>query len=297
MLRIVFLGNAAAMPTPGSPTSSFALKTGSTFLFDCCEGAQRQLMKFKISYAKVKCIFLTHLHADHFLGMLGLTQTLNMIGRKEELIIYGPSGTDEFITKLFSIKQLRPNFPIKTVEISRAKKGIYSDKLIRVDAFPVKHNAPALGYLIEEQPINKFHEEKARGLGIKGRLFSQIQEKGEVTIDGKKIMLEDVTFMKYGKKIIYSGDTIPTANALKYSKSCDLLIHDSTFSFEHAKSAKEKFHSTARDCAEIAKKANAKKLILTHFSNRYENLEILKEEARAIFENTDVAKPGLEVLV
>ncbi|MBI5224448.1 ribonuclease Z [Candidatus Micrarchaeota archaeon] len=297
MLRIVFLGNAAAMPTPNSPTSSFALKTGSTFLFDCSEGAQRQLMKFKISYAKVKCIFLSHLHADHFLGILGLTQTLNMIGRKEELIIYGPTGTSEFMKNLFSQKQLRTNFPIKAIDVPRAKKGIYSDKLIRVDAFPVKHNAPAIGFLIEEQPINKFHEEKARGLGIKGRLFSEIQDKGEITIDGKKIRLEDVTFMKYGKKIVYSGDSIPTANVVKYSESADLLIHDSTFSDAHNASAKEKFHSTAKDCAEIAKKAKVKKLILTHFSNRYENLDILREEAGKIFENTDIAKPGLEVLV
>ena len=285
------------MPTPTSNTSSFALKAGSTFLFDCCEGAQQQMMKYQISYAKVKCIFVSHLHADHFLGILGLTQTLNMIGRQEELLIYGPVGTKQFFGDLFSLKQLRLNFPLKIIDIPKAKKKIYEDKLIRVDAFLVKHNAPALGFVIEEQPINKFYEDKARGMGIRGRLFSEIQEKGEITINGKKIKLEDVTFLKYGKKIIYSGDSLPTPAVVKYSKDADLLIHDSTFSDAHKATAKEKFHSTAKECAVMAKKANVKKLVLTHFSNRYEDLEPLRKEAQAVFSATEIAKPGLEILV
>ncbi|HLC48280.1 MAG TPA: ribonuclease Z [Candidatus Norongarragalinales archaeon] len=297
MLRLVFLGNAAAMPTPASPTSCFALKSGSTFLFDCCEGAQRQMMKYGISYAKVRCIFVSHLHADHFLGILGLTQTLNMMGRQEELLIYGPEGTSDFFSGLFKMKQLRVNFPIKIIEIPKAKKKVYEDKLIRVDAFLVKHNAPALGFAIEEQPINKFYEEKARGLGIKGRLFSEIQEKGEVSINGKKIKLGDVTFIKNGKKIIYSGDSLPTAAVVKYSKGADLLIHDSTFSDAHKGTAKEKFHSTAKECAEMARKAGVKKMVLTHISNRYDDPEILLGEAKAIFDNTELARPGLELLV
>ncbi|MFH1443461.1 MAG: ribonuclease Z [Candidatus Micrarchaeota archaeon] len=297
MLRIVFLGNSAAMPTPESFTSCFALKTGSTFLFDCCEGAQRQMMQYKISYAKVKCIFVTHLHADHFLGILGLTQTLNMMGRQEEMIIYGPAGTKQLVNSLLSIKQLRINFPLKIIEIPKAKKKVYEDKLIRVDAFSVKHNTPALGYVIEEQPINKFYEEKARGLGIKGRLFSEIQEKGELTLNGKKIKLADVTFPKYGKKVVYTGDTLPTASIHKASKEVDLLIHDATFLDAQKESAKEKFHATVKEAAETAKKAGVKKLVLTHFSNRYDNLELLLKEAKAIFENSDVARPGLEILV
>lgn len=297
MLRLVFLGNSAAMPTPASFPSSFALKAGSTFLFDCCEGAQRQMMKYGISYAKVKCIFLSHLHADHFLGILGLTQTLNMIGRQEELLIYGPEGTKQFFGDLFHLKQLRLGFPIKIIDIPKGRKKIYEDKLIRVDAFLVKHNAPALGFVIEEQPINKFYEEKARGMGIHGRLFSEIQEKGEISLNGKKIKLADVTFLKFGKKIIYSGDSLPTAAVVKYSKEADLLIHDSTFSDVHKATAKEKFHTTAKECAEMAKKAKVKKLILTHFSNRYEDLEVLLKEAKAVFEATELAKPGLEILV
>ncbi len=297
MLRIVFLGNAAAMPTPGSLTSCFALKTGSTFLFDCCEGAQRQMMKYAISYAKVRCIFITHLHADHFLGILGLTQTLNMMGRQEEMMIFGPKGLKQLLGSLFSIKQLRINFPIKIIEIAKAKKKAYEDKLIRVDAFPVKHNTPALGYVIEEQPINKFYEEKARALGIHGRLFSEIQEKGELTINGKRIKLGDVTFPKYGKRVVYTGDTLPAASTLKAAKDADLLIHDATFVDAQKVVAKEKFHSTVKEAAEIARKAMAKRLVLTHFSNRYDDLEPLAREAKAIFQNSECAKPGLEILV
>ncbi len=297
MLRVVFLGNAAAMPTPASFTSCFALKTGSTFLFDCCEGAQRQMMKYKISYAKIKAIFISHLHADHFIGIIGLTQTFNMMGRTEELLLYGPKGTLTLFNSLFSLKQLRLGFPLKIIELSRSRKNIYSDKLIRVDAITVKHSAPALGFLIEEQPIHKFYEEKARSMGIKGRLFSDIQKEGELTVNGKKIKLEDVTYLKYGKKIVYSGDTLPTAALTKASKEVDLLIHDSTFSDSQKELAKEKFHATATECAEIAKKANAKRLILTHISNRYDDPELLVHEAKAIFPHSEVAKPGLEILV
>lgn len=297
MLRLVFLGNAAAMPTPQSNTSCFAMKTGSTFLFDCCEGAQKEMMKFGISYSKVKCIFVTHLHADHFLGILGLTQTLNMTGRQEELAIYGPNGIKQMLGSIFSLKQFMVNYPIKIIEIPKGKKKIYSDKLIRIDAILVKHNTPALGYVIEEQPIHKFYEDKARGMGIKGHLFSQITDMGEITVNGKKIKLSDVTYIKPGKKIVYTGDTLPTPAIAKAASNCDLLIHDATFSDAHRKTAKEKFHATVAQAAQIAKKAKAKKLVLTHFSNRYDNLEILLAEAKAIFENSDVAKPGLEVLV
>jgi ribonuclease Z len=297
MLRLVFLGNAAAMPTPDSFTSCFAMKTGSTFLFDCCEGAQKMMMQYGISYAKVKCIFVTHLHADHFLGILGLTQTLNMTGRQDELTIYGPAGIKLLLNGIFSLKQFRVNYQIKIIEIPKAKKKIYSDKLIRVDAFTVKHNTPALGYVIEEQPIHKFYEEKARSMGISGRLFSEITEKGEISIDGKKIKLDEVTFLKPGKKIVYTGDSLPTPSIVKAAKDADLLIHDATFSDAQKETAKEKYHATVKEAAQSAKKAKCKKLVLTHFSNRYDDLSILLKEAKLIFDNADVAKPGLEVLV
>lgn len=296
MLRVVFLGSSAAVPSPGRVPSCFAVKTGSTFLFDCGEGAQRQMMKYAISYAKVDNVFLSHLHADHVIGVVGLAQTLNIQERKEPLRFYGPKGTKDFLDTLFSLKPFRFDYDFDVTEVKAAKK-VYEDKLVTVSAFPVKHNTPALGYKLEEQQIHKFYEEKARGLGIKGRLFSEITEKGSVVVGRKKIKLEDVTFVKEGKKIVYSGDTTPCASLTRAAKGADLLVHDSTFSDKEKETAAEKFHSTAKQAAETAKKAGAKKLVLTHFSNRYADITPLLEEAREVFAETEAAEEGKEILV
>ncbi|MFH1106661.1 MAG: ribonuclease Z [Candidatus Micrarchaeota archaeon] len=296
MLRVVFLGSSAAVPSPGRVPSCFAVKTGGTFLFDCAEGVQRQMMKFTISYSKVDNIFLSHLHADHVIGVAGLTQTLGIQERKTPLHFYGPKGTKDFLASLFSLKPFRFGYPYDVTEISSSRQ-VFDDKLVKVSAFPVKHNTAALGYTLEEQPIHKFYADKARGLGIKGRLFSEITEKGSVSVDGRKIRLEDVTFVKEGKRIVYSGDTMPCASLTRAAKAADLLIHDSTFSSEEAATAKLKFHSTAKQAAETAKKAGAKKLVLTHFSNRYSDVSPLVDEARKIFPAAEAAEEGKELMV
>jgi len=296
MIRLVVLGSSAAMPSPKSVPSSFAIKSGSTFLFDACEGVQRQMMKYGISYSKLKCVFVSHLHADHFLGIFGLVQTMNMQGRKEELIIFGPEGTKETIGKALGIKGLMPNFPVR-IEESKRKRKLYSDKLISVSCFPVKHKCKALGFVMEEEPIRKFKEELARSKGISGRLFSEIEEKGFVEINGKRIELDDVTYLKPGKKIVYTGDTIACKEIVKNAKDANLLIHDATFLDSEKDTAKQKWHATAKDAAETAKKANVKSLLLTHFSNRYEKLEPFLEEAKKIFSETAIAEEGKEIMI
>ncbi|MFH1200680.1 MAG: ribonuclease Z [Candidatus Micrarchaeota archaeon] len=296
MLRVVFLGSSAAVPSPGRVPSCFAVKTGSTFLFDCAEGVQRQMMKYTISYAKVDNIFLSHLHADHVIGVAGLTQTLNISERTEPLHFYGPKGTKEFLEGLFSLRPFRFKYPFDVTEVSTARK-VFADKLVTVSAFPVKHNTAALGYILQEQPLHKFYEDKARSMGIKGRLFSEITEKGAVTVGGRKILLEDVTFVKEGRKIVYSGDTMPCAALTRAAKGADLLIHDSTFSDKEKEVCAAKFHSTAKQAAQLAKKAGAKKLVITHFSNRYADVTPLIEEARKVFPETDAAQEGKELLV
>ena len=296
MMRLVFLGNSAAVPSPASGTSCFALKQRGTFLFDCAEGAQRQMMKYKISYAKVQAIFVSHLHADHFLGIFGLLQTMGLQGRTEELLIFGPAGTKKLLETVFSFNSLNPGFPVKITEISR-KGLIYEDKLIKVTAFPVEHSGKCFGFTIDEQPIHKFHEELARSKGIKGRLFTEIQEKGFVLVDKKKVKLEDVTFLKPGKKIVYTGDTMYSKNVEKEAEGADLLIHDSTFSEKERETADEKHHATVLDAANTAKKAGAKQLAITHISNRYGDQEALLKEAKATFPNSILAKPGLELLI
>lgn len=296
MIRIVVLGSAAALPSPRHLPSGIAVKFGDVFLFDCGEAAQRQMMKYGVSYSKLRAVFLTHLHADHWIGLIGLTQTLGFFERSEPLLVFGPRGTKRLLESVFSQKELAPSFPIEVKDVEYGV--IFKDKLFSVAAFPVEHKTRALGYSLEEHEKTKFDEAKARSRGIHGRLFSEIMEKGELSINGKKVKLAQVTFKENGKKIVFSGDTAPCAAVAKAAKNANLLVHDACFAEDEIEKAKEKAHSTARQAAEIAKKAKVAKLLLTHFSNRYDDdRSKLVSEAQSVFPESVEAKEGLEILV
>ncbi len=296
MMKLVVLGTTAALPTKNSPTTSFAVKYGGVFLFDACEGVQQQMMRFGVSPSKTEAVLLSHLHADHFLGVLGFVQSQNLMGRREQLMICGPRGTKEFFEKLFAEKTLAPAFEITFKEAVREAK-VFENELFSVTAFPVKHGGPSLGYALECHSYRRFDEEKARKAGVRGRLFSLLQEKGEALVEGKKVKYEDVTYLQPGKKMVYSGDTLPCEAVVEKAKHADLLVHESTFATDQESVAKEKKHSTAAQAAQVAKKAGAKKLLLIHFSNRYEDRGVLLEEAKKVFEETSLAQEGIELEV
>ena len=180
-------------------------------------------------------------------------------------------------------------------EVSSGK--IFEEELFEVRPFAVKHVGPALGYVLEQKPYRRFDEKKARAAGIKGRLFTEIQEKGKITAGGKSVRYEDVTYVQEGKKIAYSGDTIPCKSLNEAAANANLLVHDACFVDDDEEMAGEKKHSTAKQAAETAKAAGAKKLLLTHFSNRYDDRKIFLEEAKKSFAETLLAEEGLELLV
>ncbi|MDP3742359.1 MAG: ribonuclease Z [Candidatus Micrarchaeota archaeon] len=298
MIRLVMLGTSGAMPTPRSNPSCFAVKFGGVYLFDCSEGCQRQMMKYGTNFGSVKAIFISHLHADHFLGLFGLVQSLNMTGRKEPLQLYGPKGTKKFLGTVFAMKEFMSSFPLEIIEVAPSKKPFYSNELFTVKAFNVKHNAPAsLGFVMEGLSYRRFDMDKCKKVGVSGRMFSQLQEGGTVEINGKKVKYADVTYVQGGKKIVYTGDTMQCPAIATNAKDADLLIHDSCFLDKHKDHAKAKMHSTCLDAAKNAKKANVKKLILTHFSNRYDDLAPLLAEAKTVFESTELAEQGKEILI
>jgi ribonuclease Z len=298
MMRLIVLGSSASLPTKEHWPSCVALRYRDCVLFDCCEGAQKHMMKYKISYAKVKAILLSHLHADHFLGAPGLIQSFNMFQRKEPLYILGPKGTEEMFSKMLSIRQLRPDFEVIVKDVTgKEKKPVFEHELFSVRAFLVKHNTPALGYVLEEPAKRRFDEAKAKALGVRGKLFTIIQRHGKAVIAGRTVKYEDVSYVSPGRKIVYSGDTIECSSIVKASENADLLIHDSCYLDKDKEMAKEKWHSTALQAAKTAKKAKAKKLLLTHMSNRYDDRTPLLEEAKAVFENSLLAEEGAEILV
>jgi ribonuclease Z len=235
-------------------------------------------------------IFLTHLHADHYIGIAGLMQTLKMNERKEPLFIFGPAGTESCISSILIgaypfkiyIKEIDENFCLK-------------NEKFKISAFRTSHNVRSIGYIFQENDSWNFNKEKADKLGIKGSMFRKLEREKEILIGKKKVKLEDVTKPKKGAKLVYTGDTTPSGEVLLASKGADLLIHDGTFSDEHRKEAGEKMHSTVVQAAELAKKAKAKQLVLVHLSNRYKDASPLEKEARKIFKNSKIAFDGMEI--
>lgn len=294
MLKLVILGSSAAVPSVERSLSSVGLKfDGSVYLFDCGEGTQRQMMKSGLSYAKVKCIFISHSHADHIVGIAGLAQTLDLIGRKAPLLIFCPRGARRHIEALLSIGNY--SYEISVSEVGEGK--IFDGEGFAVSAFEVKHSRPTLGYIFRQADRRNFDEEKCRKLGIKGRMFGELEEKGEIKVGSKTIKYEDVSTLKKGVKIAYATDCLPGESTVLAAKDADLLIHEATYASDHEEEAAKNLHSTASQAAELALRAGAKRLILTHISGRYKEKTPLENEAREIFPDSEVAEDGMEILL
>ncbi len=298
MIRLVCLGSSASVPTARHVPSHFAVKYGGVYLFDCAEGCQRQMMKFGVPYGSLSAIFLTHLHADHVLGLPGLLQTLNMAGRKDALRVFGPPGVKAFCEKLFGIPSFRPDFQVDVAEVASDKKAVcLENALFSVSSYPVQHSCAAVGYVLEENEKIKFNEDLARSKGIKGRLFTDIMTKKKLTINGAVIKLSDVTFKQAGKKLVFTGDTQACLATQKAAKGADVLVHDCSFVEADAEKARETMHATAFQAATLAKKADVKKLILTHIGNRYEPRDPVLKEAQSVFPASELAHEGKEWMI
>lgn len=284
MMRITFLGTAASVPTVDRSLPSIAVKGKELYLWDCGEGAQRQMMKYKVGFGSVRGIFISHLHLDHFLGLYGLVETLRLSAVfTRRLPVFAPKCfSDLLINKwdFLDVREIKPGELLKDAEAS-------------ISAFRVRHSHESFGFVYKEHDRLKFHEAKAHGLGLRGAMFREIQEKGSVKVGRKKINLEDVSWTRPGLKAVYAGDCSPTKNTVEAAKGADLLIHDATFAKECEKEAEERDHSTAAQAAEVAKSAAAKRLILTHISGRYRDTADLLREAREIFPHTEIAEDGM----
>ncbi len=292
MFRIVFLGTSGAVPSSERSLPAIAMqRDGSVYLFDCGEGTQRQMMRFNVSYEKVKAVFLTHLHLDHVIGLFGLLETLKL-KKRAGLKIFGPPGTSALISP-FAKEAGRAEIK----EITGEEKIFETDDF-SVSSFCTEHGLRhSFGYIIQEKEKIRFNAEKAHSLGMKGEMFREIQEKGKIKVEGKTIKLSEVACAVPGKKIIYSGDTKAFAGMAKIAKEADLLIHEGTYGNDREKEANERFHTSAVSAAKIAKKAKVKSLILTHISSRYPKAEVLEEEAKKVFANSRVAYDGMEISV
>lgn len=296
-MKLIFLGTSAAQPTSERGLTCICLeKDGEVLMFDAGEGAQISYLRCGLGWNKKMRIFVTHLHGDHCIGILGLLQTMTLQNRLEPVEVYGPEGIEEFIASNIKILNFGLSFP---VIISTIEEGlVLEDKTYFIHACKADHFIPAFSYLFQEKDKpGKFYPEKAKVIGIpEGNLWHDLQMDHEIKIGNKTIRPSDVMGEKRrGKKIGISGDTRPTKMLESFFKNCDYLSFDSTFSDELREKAIETCHSTAKEAATLAKNAGVENLILTHFSARYKDENELLVEAKTVHNSVMAAKDLLEI--
>ncbi len=296
-MKLVFLGTSGAMPTENRGLSCICLESeGEILMFDAGEAAQIAFMKSGLGWNKKMKIFVTHMHGDHCIGILGLLQTMTMKNRTEPIEIYGPIGIDEFISANIKILNFGLSFPVLITVINEGK--ILENKKYFIYSCKANHSIPAFSYLFKEKDKpGRFYPEEAKKLKIpEGKLWNELQNGKTITVNNQTINPEQVLGEKRsGKKIGISGDTIPTKELEEFFTDCDYLVFDSTFLEEVKDKAADTFHSTAYQAATLAKNANVKNLILTHFSARYKDEVKSVEEAKQVHDSVIAAKDMLEI--
>jgi ribonuclease Z len=304
MLSVTFLGTSAARPTVERNVSALALvREGETLLFECGEGTQRQMMRYGVSFALSE-IFFTHFHADHFLGVIGLIRTLGLQARAEPMRLYGPRGAKKLLEQALKLGVERVPFEVEIREVKpgdviREAGGGMRDAYDIV-VFATEHGGGSVGYALKEhERRGRFDPHKARAAGIpEGPLWGKLANGEAVELpDGRKLTADGFVGPKRpGRLVVLTGDTRPCASVVDAAQGADLLIHEATFGEEEKDRAKETGHSTAREAAQVALAAKARKLVLSHVSARYSiSAEELVKEAREVFGETVVAKDGMTI--
>jgi ribonuclease Z len=290
-LDLVFLGTSGSMPTAQrAPAAMLLRRGGERMLFDCAEGTQRQLLRSNVGLIELREIFLTHYHADHYLGMPGMLKTFALRGREVPITIYGPSG----LRDLFAAMRRIFGRLTYTVELKELRPG---DELIREDyrlvIFAVAHGVSAVGYALVEDPRpGRFDVQAADALGIPpGPERGALQRGESVTLpDGQTITPDKVLGpARPGRKVVIAGDGGPSESVIEAARGADVLVHEATFCEDERERARETQHSTALEAAGVARAAEVELLALTHLSNRYFGNEVARE-ARTIFPDTVVPK-------
>jgi len=298
-LSLRFLGTSASRPTVERGVSSIAVvREGETFLFDCGEGTQRQMMRYGVAFS-LRDIFFSHMHVDHMLGVVGLMRTMALQGREDALRLWGPAGSSKVLRRAETLGADRVGFPLEYRELSPGESVRRDD--YSIVAFAADHlRTPALGFaLVEDLRLGRFNPDRARELGVpEGPMWGRLHRGIPVTLDdGRTIEPEQLVGpTRPGRKLVITGDTRPCDATVDAATGADVLVHEATFSDEEAPRAAETGHSTAREAALVASRAGVRRLLLTHISARYSrDTSDLEREAREVFQATQIARDGTEV--
>ena len=294
-LSLTVLGSSSALPLSNRfPSSQFLTLSNRHFLIDCGEGAQMQLRRNRIGFARINHIMISHLHGDHIYGLLPLLTTLHLLDRQKELHIYAPAELEKNIEDNLRLSHARLKFPLIFHPLNMAERDlIYEDKAVRVFSFPMRHSLPCCGFLFEEKPRpRKVIKDQVVKHGIPGPEVKAIKEGGDWENDEGEVIPNDQLTRDAEKSLSYAycSDTAYLPNLPELlGLEPDVLYHEATFRDEHARRASQTKHSTARQAGMAARNSGAKNLLVGHFSTRYENLDDLRDEAREEFDNSYLA--------
>ncbi|NNT72924.1 ribonuclease Z [Flavobacterium sp. IMCC34852] len=296
-MRLTILGCYAATPrTITNPTSQVLEIRNRMFLIDCGEGTQVQLRKNKLKFSKINHIFISHLHGDHFYGLVGLISTFMLLNRQTDLHVYGPKGIKEIILLQLRYSNSFTGYNLYFHELeSKESEVIFEDEKVIVKTIPLKHRVYTNGYLFQEKPKErKLNVEAVEKYKIDTAYFRKIKYGGDITLDnGTVIPNAELSFdPEPTKNYAFCSDTMYDETLIPLIQDVDVLYHETTFLESEANKAEKTMHSTAKEAARIAKLANVKQLLLGHYSTRYSSIELFKQEAETIFPNVLLGDDG-----
>ena len=296
-MNLTILGCYSATPRASAhPTAQVLEVKGHLFLIDCGEGTQVQLRRYKIKFSRIRHIFISHLHGDHFFGLIGLISTFRLLGREAELNIYGPKGIKEAIILQLKLGKSWTNYPLYFHELDENEPQIvFEDDKVAVETIPLNHRVYTNGFLFREKlGERKLNIDAARKAEIDLSYYNKIKQGFDVeNKKGVTIPNQDITFAPDPvKSYAFCSDTAYHPAMVPQLKKVDVLYHESTFLEEHHHLCGPTKHSTSKEAATIARKAAVGKLILGHYSGRYHNIEQFKIEAQEVFENVELADDG-----
>ena len=296
--ELTILGCGSAVPTLQRNSAAQVLNVLERyFLIDCGEGTQHQLRRFQVPYSKIGHVFVSHLHGDHFFGLMGLLSTFSLQGRRGELHVYADRRLREIVEHQLKVMNCRLGYPLVFHELGREPALLYEDNVVTVRSFPLKHRheAPVCGFLFAEKERERsVRKDMAEAFGVPVAFMHRLKRgedfvtpEGEV-VDNRRLTTDPPAPRSYA----YVTDTLFRERFAEYVEGVDLLYHEATYGDECAALAKATFHSTAGQAARLARLAGAKRLLLGHFSSRYQDLSPLLEQARAVFPATELCADG-----
>lgn len=295
--EVIPLGTASAIPTRDRHLSGLVLRReGMVLLFDCGEGTQYQLMRAGVKRSRIDAIFITHFHGDHCYGLMGLLSTMSLLNRTNPLTMVGPTGLAEVVYALPGMEKGGLSYPIDFCELPAGFEHAVVLEMPEyyVEARPIEHRTFTIGYRFQERTrLGNLDPDRARELGVMDYAHFRALKRGEEVVldDGRVVHPGEVLGpTRRGVAFAYVSDTIPCENGIALGRDADLMYHEATYGEEHQALAVERGHSTAKEAAEVALKAGAQKLLISHFSARYPDDTVLVQEARQVFQNTDAAE-------